>query len=336
MLLKRKTQRRRQRAVAAMASIGLAAALVGVGSGVAPAAGVCGEGPAVPVSHAPPTDPAENFWEFEGKISDVDEAARTMTVNGATLHIPDELLVKTQNLDQETGNITLTDLVNPALPTIEGAATGIAHGTATYTPAPNDPTQSCVTFEAESVYVEFAENVLVGSFMGVAPDEQSITVAGAKVELNSDPRWPARIVDGAGDEKTFADLKGHEGLLLEAEGYYSTERGALQATIIETEQILGAPAEGTDVVAITRAQWKPNELRVNGAVSPAGTGKTVSVYRGGVVGTTCDTSAAPLGTATVAADGSWTVRNRNVRAYPPEVCAQSSDGGVRAATVEQR
>lgn len=131
------------------------------------------------------------------------------------------------------------------------------------------------------MYVEFAEDVLVGSFMGVAPDEQSITVAGAKVELNSDPRWPARIVDGAGDEKTFADLKGHEGLLLEAECYYSTERGALQATIIETEQILGAPAEGTDVVAITRAQWKPNELRVNGAVSPAGTGKTVSVYRGG-------------------------------------------------------
>ncbi|TDD85177.1 hypothetical protein E1202_21640 [Saccharopolyspora karakumensis] len=259
-----------------------------------------------------------------------------MTVNGATLHIPDELLVKTQNLGQETGDITLTDLMNPALPTIEGAATVIAHGTATYTPAPNDPTQSCLTFEAESVYVEFAENVLVGSSMGVAPDEQSITVAGAKVELNGDPRWPARIVDGAGDEKTFADLEGHEGLLLEAEGYYRTERGALQATIVETEQILGGARGGHRCRGHHAGPVEAQRAAVNGAVSPAGTGKTVSVYRGGVVGTTCDTTAAPLGTATVAADGSWTVRNRNVRACPPEVCAQSSGGGVRAATVEQR
>lgn len=274
-------------------------------------------------------DAAENFWEFEGTISAVSASARTMTVNGATFHIGPALQIRTQSLDQTAGNISLDALVAPG--DIAGNATGVAEGEVVYSTTASG--EQCATFTATSVYVERAENVLVGPLTAVAPDGNSVQIAGAKVELNGDTRWPASFTDGAGSDVTFAELAGHEGMLLEAEGYYDSTRQALQATHVATEQILVIP-EGGDTVAIGRAEWKDDELRIGGTVAPAGTGKTVTIYDGALTGTTCDATDPVIGTASVATDGTFSYRNRNV-AYPGTACVQSSGGGADEVLVEE-
>lgn len=323
------TQRAKARwSMTAVASTALVAGLFGIGGATAQADGAC-PGSATPANYVAPTDTAELFWEFEGKIAAVDTALRTMEVNGATFHIPDGLLIKTQSLDQVEGNISLDDLMAPG--GIVGTATGIAEGQAVYTTTTDG--QQCVTFEAGSVYVELAENVLVGSLTGVAPDGSSIQIAGSTVELNQDTRWPAAVIDGSGSEITLADLQGQEGSLVEAEGYYSTTRGALQATHVGTDRILVEPVNG-DTVVVGRAEWKDRELRVSGSVTPAGTDKTVTFYSGALSGTTCDTSTAAIGTTTVGVDGAYSYRNRNVPTAPSIVCVQSSGGGAEDSAVE--
>lgn len=316
-----------RRTMAAVASTGLLAGLFGLSGATAQADAACPGGTSA--NYAAPTDAAQNSWEFEGTISAVDQVARTITVNGASFKVPGTLLVKTHSLDQTQGNISLTDLLTPA--DIAGNATGIAQGHTEY--GVNGQGQQCATFVADSVYVERAENVLVGALTGVAPDGQSIYIAGGKVEANKDSRWPTPtgIMDATGTEVPFAELAGHEGLMLEAEGYFSTTGQALQGTVIATDQILTTPVNG-DTVVISRAEWKDNELRLSGVVSPAGTSKTVTVYPGRLVGSACDTAKAAIGTAAVGADGAYSYRNRNV-AYPGAVCVQSSGGGADDITV---
>lgn len=312
----------------------LAAGLITTPLAVARSADAVGACPAnsLPANYEAPTDPALNFWEFEGKIAAVNESARTVTVNGATFHIPDDLLVKTESLDQTEGNLTLADLMNPELPTVVGAATVIATGQAAYSTTAEG--QQCVRFEADSVYVEFAENVLVGVLVDVASDGSSLTVAGSTVEVNSDPRFPSIVTDATGEPLALEDFAGREGLLLETEGYFSSSQNALQATHIATDEILKDPGT-VDVVTIVRAQWKSRELRVTGQVSPVEAGKSVSVYPGEVVAGACDASGSLLGTAAVdPVDGSYNVRNRNEPANPQMVCVASSGGGVRSAAVQ--
>lgn len=325
------TSRRLRSTGVALLAVGLIATPLAVARS-ADAVGAC-PGSSVPANYPAPTDPALNFWEFEGKISAVDEAARTVTVNGATFHMPDGLLVKTESLDQTAGNLSLAALMNPELPTVVGAATVIAIGQSVYSVTPEG--QQCVSFEADSVYVEFAENVLVGVLVGVAPDGSSLSVAGSTVEVNRDPRFPSIVTDATGEPLTLADFAGHEGLLLETEGYFSSSRNALQATHIATDTILKDPGT-VDVVSIGRAQWKSGELRVTGQVSPVEAGKSVSVYPGDVVAGGCDdTPAALLGSAAVdPVDGSYNMRNRNVPTNPQMVCVVSSGGGVRSAEVQ--
>lgn len=325
------TRSRARRGLSFAAAAGAVVATLTAYSG-AEAVGPC-PGASIPADYAAPTDPTLNFWEFEGKITAVDEAARTITVNGATFHLPEGQLIKTQGLDQTTGNLSLADLMNPPdpvnQPSVVGSATVIASGQAVYSTTTEG--QQCVSFEAASTYVEWAENVLVGVLTGVDPNGQFLVVAGTTVTMNTDARFPANVVDATGPI-ALADFAGKEGLLIEAEGYFRD--GALRATHVGTDEILKPPPANSDIVTIGRAQWKQRELRVNGQVSPVGTGKTVGIYGGGLTEAgDCDTTRS-LGSAAVLADGSYSLRNRNVATNPGTICAKSSGGGVTTAAVQ--
>ncbi len=81
----------------------------------------------------------------------------------------------------------------------------------------------------------------------------------------------------------------------------------------------------TDTVTVTRATWKPGDLRIDGTGSVPGA--TITVRSGGPAGTV-------LGTATVGAPaagavtGTWTVRQRNGVATRPATVYVTSSGGA--------
>ena len=52
------------------------------------------QAPCAPVDIAPPTDPAQQVFELEGKIQSYNSTARTITANGMTIFIPTTVLVE--------------------------------------------------------------------------------------------------------------------------------------------------------------------------------------------------------------------------------------------------
>lgn len=316
---------------AMLASSSVVAGVVAINGSAAQASHVCTDGS--PVHYTPPTDPTVNVWEFEGRISAIDTASQTITVNGATLEVPggnaDARVIETTSLDEQASpDVSLNQLVDATFPSgsVVGQATVIARGNTVY-----DTATSCATFEADFIYVDMAENVLVGPLMEVSGE--TLTVAGAPVVKNSDTRFPASFTDATGAERPFSWLAGKEGMLIEVEGYYA--RGALQATHVATEEVLtdpGAPADAADTVAITRAEYDDGDLRLNGSVAPAGTGKTATIYDDDVVDNRCGAGAVALGTANVFGDGTFSFRDRNIDTDPGVVCVKSSGGGEDDST----
>jgi hypothetical protein len=116
------------------------------------------QAPCVPVDIAPPTDPALQVFEVEGKIQSFNTTARTITANGMTIFIPTTVLVETRNLDL-TGNITLANLTDPTLEAQRSIIGGtvIASGDIVFSQATGG---NCVSMNATRVFVEFAENVI--------------------------------------------------------------------------------------------------------------------------------------------------------------------------------
>jgi hypothetical protein len=295
------------------------------------------QGPCTPVSITPPTDPALLVFEAEGKITSYDRTNRTITVNGMTFAIPSTVLVETRDLDL-TGNITFEDLTSPTLEAQRSIIGGtvIAAGDIVFT---QSGTGYCMSFRATRVFVEFAENGLVGLLSNVDPATNSFRVNGALVRMNTDPRFPSSIVDLGGSAMTINDLVGQEGTDISAGGYYDATQGVLFGTLIETETVKTVP--GGDGVAITRAEWRTGnrEMRVEGAnARSSSTGQfaaSVDVYTGGMNSTGTDCVGTRVGSATVSSvDGSWSFRQRLTIQTPTQVCAKSPLGGVAARATE--
>jgi hypothetical protein len=273
------------------------------------------------------------IWDVEGKIGAYDGAARTITANGMTFRIPETLKVKTQSLDQTDGNIEFTgagSLTDPALEaqmSVVGG-TAIASGTTVSTPI-GTAGDFCVTFDATSVYVEPAEHGVVGPLLSVDTANNTFVVGGTTVKMNADSRYPSTLADLAGTPLSVEQLQSQVGALLDAVGYYDAATGTLMGTIVEADIL--TPQAQTDTVALDRASWKSQELRVRGAVSRGPDGlfaDSVDLFTGASDGTNC-TGTRLATTAIDAADGDgvFEFRLRNV-ANPQTVCVKSLGGGV--------
>lgn len=292
------------------------------------------QAPCAPVDIQPPTDPALLVFELEGKIQSYNNTTRTITANGMTIYIPTTVLVETRNEDL-TGNITLANLTDPTLEAQRSIIGGtvIASGDIVFSQGTGG---NCVTMNATQVYVELAENGIVGLLSDVDPVAGSFRVNGVLVRMNTDPRFPKDILDVGANQLTIAELASHEGEDISVGGYYDAAQNVLFGTVVETEFVKALP--GQDGVAITRTEGRTGnrELRVEGqnARNPQGQFATsVTVFSGGLDagGTQC--VGTQLGTAAVSSvDGSWSFRQRNITP-PTQVCVKSPFGGIDSSAV---
>jgi hypothetical protein len=293
------------------------------------------QAPCAPVDIAPPTDPALQVFELEGKIQSYNNTARTITANGMTIFIPTTVLVETRN-EELTGNITLANLTDPTLEAQRSIIGGtvIASGDIVFSAGPSG---NCVSMNATQVYVELAENGIVGLLSNVDPAAGTFRVNGVLVRMNADPRFPKDILDVGANQLTLNDLLIHEGEDISVGGYYDAAQNVLFGTVVETEFVKALP--GQDGVAITRTEGRTGnrELRVEGqnARTPQGNFvASVTVFSGGLDagGTQC--TGTQLGTAAVSAlDGSWSFRQRNIATIPTQVCVKSPAGGIDSDAV---
>ena len=293
------------------------------------------QAPCVPVDIAPPTDPALLVFEVEGKINSYNNTARTITANGMTIFVPTTVLVETRNLDL-TGNITFANLTDATLEAQRSIVGGtvIASGDIVFSQGTSG---NCVTMNATRVFVEFAENGVVGLLSDVDPAAGTFRVNGVLVRMNTDPRFPKDILDVGSNQLTIAELAIHEGEDISVGGYYDTAQNVLFGTLVETEFVKALP--GQDGVAITRTEGRTGnrELRVEGlnARNPQGQfAASVTVFSGGLDAAGAQCVGTQLGTAAVSTiDGSWSYRQRNITTIPTQVCVKSPFGGVDAAAV---
>jgi hypothetical protein len=305
-----------------------AAAAAAFGGGALPsaeAAVTCGVG--VPTTVAPTA--GATAWDVEGKITGFDTTARTITANGMTFHVPDTMKIKTNGLDQPDGNLEFTgpgSLTDPALEAKQSIVGGtvIASGNVVTTPTTGG---FCLTFEPTSIFVELAENGVIGPLVSVDAANGTFNVNGATVKMNDDPRVPSKLTDLAGQPLTLDQLANNIGMLMDVGGYFDTAANTLRGTIVEADLV--APKATTDTVSIDQAQWASQELRGRGVVSRKPDGQyaaSVSLFTGAANGTTC--GGTRLATAAInATDGSYTFRMRNV-ANPGTICVSSLGGGV--------
>ena len=292
------------------------------------------QAPCTPVDIAPPTDPALQVFEVEGKIQSYNSTARTITANGMTIYIPTTVLVETRNLDL-TGNITLENLTDATLEAQRSIIGGtvIASGDIVFSQGTSG---NCVSMNATRVFVEFAENGIVGLLSNVDSAAGSFRVNGVLVRMNTDPRFPKDILDIGSNQLTIADLASHEGEDISVGGYYDAAQNVLFGTLVETEFVKALP--GQDGVAITRTEGRTGnrELRVEGqnARNPQGQFATsVTVFSGGLDAAGAQCVGTQLGTAAVSTvDGSWSFRQRNITP-PSQVCVKSPFGGIDASAV---
>lgn len=294
--------------------------------------------PCSQVSSSPSAE--ASIFEVEGKITAYDRANRTISANGMTVTVPATLLVKTADLDATTGNITFEALTDPAAESSRSIIGGSLISTGSITSSAT-ATGTCISFVADSVYVEFAENVVMGSLSNVNATDNTFRVNGVLVRMNPDARFPAKITDAGGNEITVSKLVGFEGTLVTAEGYYDAAVSTLFAVSVETEVVTQQP--GKDGVAITFAEGRTGdrELRVNGTNTRNSQGAmaaSVDIHAGGVNATATGCEGPRLGSAAVSqVDGSWTFRQRPAATIPTKVCAVSPLGGVaeRAVSIRQ-
>jgi len=323
-----KSRWRRAHSLAAALAVGAAAfTLAPVQSASAQA--VCTNG-TLPVKFPANTDAGLNVWDVEGKITAANVEARTITVNGMTFTVPANLLLKTQSLEQTTGNTTFEEAFAGAQPTLVGG-TVIANGTTDIVPAIDDVEGTpvagsyCMTLTATSVFSEVAENLIIGPLMSVDADAGSFVVNGTKVTMNTDPRFSSDLMDTGGDPLAVGDLVGHEGALIDVAGYYDSATGQMRGTVVEADVVKAAA--GKDTVQVQRAQHASGQLRVNGVAGRfGGTGRmatTLQVWNGKVNADGSGCTGTQLGTVAVSAtDGSFDYR-RNIATAPAFVCVFS-------------
>ncbi|MBK7878369.1 MAG: hypothetical protein IPJ77_22165 [Planctomycetes bacterium] len=292
----------------------------------------CGPG----TIHTGRVRPGANIFRVEGLIEGYDTAARLIRVNGCEFHVPPSVLFDVDG--DAIGELPFALAFDPVLEqqhTLIGG-TVIANGRLVHGAG------FCWELEADAVEILFAENVLLGPLTQVWPGDRRLVVNATSVKLNTDPRFPARLL-GLGDEPVaLSDLYGFEGSLVSVEGYF--ESGVLRATIIETAAWVPHPVH--DTVIVERATWDPSKesIDVRGYVSlrPGATMLVpfVSIYTGtenpggGCNGVLASTANVTYDPTTQLGQFRYRSPDHAHPQKPASVCAQSAGGGSDDLVVE--
>lgn len=205
---------------------------------------------------------AQVAGEIEGPISRIDPAARTITVMGVTISVPEGTPIHTPTA---TG-LTLEQLATGRMPgrTEEGfhGGTGIITGESTGG-----------QFVASDVFSDLYEHVVVGEATGVDDATGRMTINGMPIRRSTDPRMPAApAINGFGLRIVPASID--NGTLVAAEGYYSSSQRVLYYHALEADSADLVNDTATQV-SILRADCRirgggRDEIEVRGGVALPG------------------------------------------------------------------
>lgn len=262
--------------------------------------------------------PGADGLNLEGGVLAIDVAARTINVDGSVVHIPATLRIDTDG--DGVGDITFEQLTASNLRSVVGGYMAIEADVASV--------DGLARFTANAAYFEFGEHIVAGALMAVNAQAGTFMVAGTPVQLSTDVRIPAKVVDLGGDPIALADMAGWEGSQAAVEGYMLD--GVLRAKLVETDVVL--PTLSSDAIVIEKALYNPGKrsIEVRGTITahPATGAFAPNVQ----IDLSCD----GLGiiNANVVPDlaigqGTWRWKSANnaVPTNPGSVCVRSTLGG---------
>lgn len=269
---------------------------------------------------------------FEGPIEWVDSETQTITVMGAEVVIPDELVI-----DGTVGitGATLGDLEDSAAPSrVRSLFSGSVPGSMFSEYSGGTFKGLCVdvngTLVCTELVIELAENVAIGPITDVDAEAGTFKMSGVPCKMNVDERFPAELLGLGLEPITWDDIIATEGAEGTGVGYYVD--GTLHVCSLETE-ILPAGEGGIDTIRITRVRGRNRrrgaELRVR-AVTSFEEGKTVDLQD--EFGLVLDTQGVELDPLTGEAEVRF--RLRGLGRLPASVTVVSSGGGTHTAPVE--
>jgi hypothetical protein len=217
---------------------------------------------------------------MEGPISAIESdggTGATMTVMGATIHVPASAHIHTPS-----ATLTIAQLLDVTTP-LPGRTQGGFLGATTISNGTVDPATGIVT--ADDVFVEPAENVIVGV---VTQNDTEFRVNNVPVVFLTDPRIPAGPpMNDLGFEINLADVP--VGIPASIEGYYSNDgSGLIQTFHLECTGVRSKdPSLQVSMLRI-RGDAATRSLEVRGGVSglPAAGAVTIQIRAGNrVLGT---------------------------------------------------
>lgn len=202
---------------------------------------------------------------LDGKITEIALDGSTITVMGVTVTIPAGTLI-----NSPTKSLTLAELASqtslPGRELIAGfiGGTAIINGLTAF-----DPGNTLFFGQniAEDVFVEPAENVLLGEVTANPGDGVNLEVSGVTLQQLDDSRIPAGVpIDANGLAINLATTP--LGAAAAAEGHFG-DNGVFYYFLIETVGDSGcATCRPADAVSVTRARCRDNdEIRVLGGVA---------------------------------------------------------------------
>lgn len=200
--------------------------------------------------------------EIEGPISNIDTAARTITVMGVTVSVPEGTPIHTPT----AAGLTLEQLATGPMPgrTEPGflGGTGIITGESTGG-----------QFVATDVFSDLFEHVVVGEATGVDDTTGRMTINGMPIRRSTDSRMPAAPpINGFGLRIVPASID--NGTLVAAEGYYSSSQRVLYYHALEADSAQLVNQTDTQV-SILRADCRirgggRDEIEVRGGAAIPG------------------------------------------------------------------
>lgn len=200
--------------------------------------------------------------EIEGPISAIDTAARTITVMGVTVSVPEGTPIHTPT----AAGLTLDQLATGRMPgrTEQGflGGTGIITGESTGG-----------QFVATDVFSDLFEHVVVGEATGVDDATGRMTINNMPIRRSTDPRMPAAPpINGFGLRIVPASID--NGTLVAAEGYFSSSQRVLYYHALEADSADLVNDTATQV-SILRADCRirgggRDEIEVRGGVALPG------------------------------------------------------------------
>lgn len=258
---------------------------------------------------------AQALLSLEGPIQRVIPDQNAMVVMGVRVTVPPGTPITTPT----TTLTALADLLGNPLPGRIGAnglpLPGFVGGTAII----NGRVTAAGALTATDVFVEPAENVMIGTITAATCSNANCVGAGNTISINRvrlvpirDPRLAAGpVTNEFGFAANLAGAANLVGRAAEAEGYFAGGRFNYYLF-----SVTGAPAANAGAeVSITRARCTEDPagilLDVLGNTHPSGAGESVTVSDG--AGTTFGTQ--PLIAADVAGFGAYTFRLRNNAAF---------------------